>query len=151
MIIPADLPLPPVSGLDDVPIQREVIGGAGTPTMGSQYPSNECLFRRYVYRGIGVDIYETPKPKPKPKPEPEPKPKRVKYPRKPKRPPNRLHYRPEPKPPWWDEQELLQELEQEPAPKPAPKPKTPLHARSASGWKPLTGTDLDDLLAEMED
>jgi hypothetical protein len=121
--------------------------------MGSRYPSNELLFRRYTYRGTGEDIYEVKvyevKPKPKPKPKRRPRP-----PAKPKPPPLTPEQRAE-----------IRERATEKAKATVARKKAArlawvaeqkrlrgeVQPRPSRGWTPTKGDDIEDLLKELED
>jgi hypothetical protein len=147
----------------------------------SQYPSNELRFKPYVYRGIGVDIYEEPKVKPGPKPKPpsphsgastvsrnarrrKARPKATPKPRPPAKP----------KPPKKTPEELAEirrlanikardtrlrkktEREAWQAEQRAKRAAEQAAARAAAprpakGWQPIKGDEIDALLAELEE
>lgn len=151
----------------DVPVHRDSVGGMA---LGSA--TNEHLFRPYTYRGFGVDLltpelgedmaraeYEA-----KPKPKPRKKRKRMTHaqvrekiyqPRLGDRrhPEHHLYYKsdpqpfgPEPEP--VDLDALMTELDSGPELERWSKPKI---VRASPGWQPMTGSDIDSLLAELED
>lgn len=137
----------------DVPVHRPSVGAMAV-TAGSQTPSTTRL---YVYRGTGVDQFEPrPAPRPKPKPMPRPRPRRKR----------RSKPRPQPQPADFavalDAAErarrMLAEIEKpEPEPEPAPDLVHAVKVRRrgsiapAPDWKPSTGADLDEWLAELEE
>lgn len=160
--IPANLPVyvradAPI----DVPIHRQSVGAMALASGSTMQEHALYVFKPYVYRGKGFDqltheVVTVPAPKPRKR-----KPRKAK-PRKPRwdtRP--RLHYRPElPHPPYapatkpkprqvkwvWEPAEPVLPLAPPPPPK---KPRAP--ARPAAGWKPTSGSDIDDMLKGLED
>ena len=125
----------PLAGLDDVPIERDRISAMGA---GSRQITRHSLFKPYVYRGWGIDLFED---LPSVRTEPAPKRKRKRK----RKPRSRYHWtppehKPEPEP----------KIEHKPEHKPEPEPKTehkPI--RPSPGWQPMTGADLDALFDEV--
>lgn len=151
-----DPPLRPVQEKSPIPFSDVPTGRVRA--MGVTAGIDEhSLFRPYIYRGIGIDIYDLPRPRPWPefeKRKPR-KPRKKQAPKFDTRP--RLHYRPEPKPEgpidisrpetWGNRGKVRPKYE-----KPKPKCKVSRNApvRPAPGWKPTTGEDIDQWLAEYE-
>jgi hypothetical protein len=155
--------LPPLRNTEDIPIQRDSVLAMGLTTATPP-------FKPYVYRGWGVDILTDLPPvhyPPNPYPVPVPKPRQK--PRAPRSRPRSQPVAPSPSPDLLvavaaarEAQAMFAEFSaevDEPKPKPRKKkdkwkkrkhskPK-PGPIRPSAGWTPISGADIDDLLAEF--